>query len=122
MIVFADTGPINYLILIVEVLPALYGRVAVPPSVCEELGRARAPEAVRAWIARPPSWLEVLSPSKMADVGLARLDIGERDAILLAEELRADQFVIDEARGRREAERRNLPRIGTLGVLAKGAE
>ena len=45
MIVVADTGPINYLILIgeIELLPALYDRVAVPPSVCEELGRLRAP-------------------------------------------------------------------------------
>lgn len=36
MIVIADTGPINYLILIgeIELLPALYDRVAVPTSVC----------------------------------------------------------------------------------------
>jgi len=57
MIVIADTGPINYLILIgeIEVLPPLYHRVAVPPSVCEELKRPRAPEAVRTWIAQPPA-------------------------------------------------------------------
>src|SRR5712664_2463012 len=49
MIVIADTGPINYLVLIgeIEVLPALYHRVLVPPSVCEELKRPRAPETVR---------------------------------------------------------------------------
>jgi predicted nucleic acid-binding protein len=124
MIVIADTGPINYLILIGEigVLPALYVRVAVPPSVCEELRNRRAPEAVRAWIAKPPSWLEILSPTKTPDVELGRLDAGERDAILLAEELGADQLIIDEIRGRREAVRRNLPCTGTLGVLAKGAE
>jgi predicted nucleic acid-binding protein len=124
MIVIADTGPINYLILNdeIEVLPALYGRVAVPTSVCEELGRARTPEPVRAWIDHPPSWLEILSPTRSPDVELGRLDIGERDAILLAEELRADQLIIDEIRGRREAERRHLPCTGTLGVLAEGAE
>jgi len=35
MIVIADTGPINYLILIekIDVLPKLYGRILVPPSV-----------------------------------------------------------------------------------------
>ena len=46
MIVIADTGPINYLILIgeIEVLPELYHRVTIPPSVCEELGRPGAPE------------------------------------------------------------------------------
>jgi predicted nucleic acid-binding protein len=49
MIVIADTGPINYLVLIgeIDVLPALYERVVIPPSVHEELGRKRAPEAVR---------------------------------------------------------------------------
>ena len=66
MIVIADTGPINYLILIgeIEILATLYDRVAIPRSVCQELGRPRAPEAVRAWITLPPSWLETLSPSR----------------------------------------------------------
>ena len=124
MIVIADTGPINYLILIGEigVLPALYHRVLVPPSVCEELKRPRAPETVRTWIAQPPAWLETRSPSRSPDAELAHLDAGERDAILLAEELGADQIIIDESRGRREAKRRQLPFTGTLGVLAAAAE
>ena len=43
MIVIADTSPINYLILIgeIDVLPALYDSVLIPPSVREELGRPR---------------------------------------------------------------------------------
>jgi predicted nucleic acid-binding protein len=124
MIVIADTGPINYLILIgeVEVLPGLYHRVTIPPSVCEELRRSRAPEPVRIWIAEPPAWLEVRAPNGSPDADLARLDAGERDAILLAEELGADQIIIDEIRGRREAQRRHIPFTGTLGVLAAGAE
>ena len=124
MIVIADTGPINYLILIgeIELLRVLYHRVAVPPSVREELGSVRAPEAVRVWIAEPPSWLEIIAPTRSPDSGLSHLDAGERDAILLAEELAADQIVIDEIRGRREAQRRGLRFTGTLGVLAAGAE
>jgi predicted nucleic acid-binding protein len=118
MIVIADTGPINYLILIgeVDVLPLLYHRVLVPLSVREELARPRAPEAVRIWIAQPPAWLETRSPSRAPDAELARLDAGERDAILLAEELGADQIIIDEIRGRREAKRRQLPSTGTACV------
>jgi predicted nucleic acid-binding protein len=77
---------------------------------------------VRAWIGQAPSWLEILSPVKSADAELAQLDDGERDAILLAEELRADQIVIGEIHGRREAQRCGLPFIGTLGVLAAGAK
>ena len=124
MIVIADTSPINYLILIgeIDVLPALYGRVLIPPSMREELGRARAPEAVRLWITRPPVWLEIREPNASSDLSLFHLDPGERDAILLAEELHADQVIIDESRGRREARRRNLSFTGTLGVLQAGAK
>jgi predicted nucleic acid-binding protein len=124
MTIIADTGPVNYLILIdeIEVLPALYGSVVIPQTVCDELGRTRAPKPVRAWIAQPPSWLEILSPTRSPDGDLTRLDAGERDAILLAEELGADQIIIDEIHGRREAERRHLSYTGTLGVLAEGAK
>ena len=73
MIVIADTSPIDYLILIgeIELLPALYGRVLIPPSVREELGRLRAPQAVRIWIGDPPDWLEVRKPSLEADQHLS---------------------------------------------------
>jgi len=52
---------------------------------------------------------------------LTDLDAGERDAILLAMELRADQLIVDDREGRREAERRGIPVIGTLGVLREAA-
>jgi predicted nucleic acid-binding protein len=44
MTVIADTGPINYLILIreIQILPALYGRILVPASVDEELKPPRS--------------------------------------------------------------------------------
>jgi hypothetical protein len=47
MIVIADTSPINYLVLIeqIEVLPKLYGRILIPPSVYEELQSVRNPVA-----------------------------------------------------------------------------
>jgi predicted nucleic acid-binding protein len=124
MIVIADTGPINYLILIgeIDVLPALYDLVLIPPSVNEELGRMRAPEVVRLWIVRRPEWLEVRAPSRSVDRFLTHLDAGEREAILLAEEIGADQLIIDESRGRQEAKRRHLPFTGTLGILQAGAK
>ena len=124
MIVVADTTPINYLILIeeIEVLPKLYGRVVIPPAVREELMRPRAPTRVQEWMNEPPDWLEILSPTVTVDSSLAKLDAGERDAIALAEELSADQLIVDELLGRREAERRSLPVIGTVGVLREAAE
>ena len=124
MIVVADTTPVNYLILIgeIDVLAKLYVRVVIPEAVREELTRSRAPAAVRAWIAQPPDWLEVLSPATISDASLDKLDAGERDAIALAEQLSADQLIVDELLGRREAQRRGLSVIGTIGVLREAAD
>ena len=72
MIVIADTGPINYLIQIeqIDVLPRLYGRILVPPSVSAELQDPNAPERVRQWICGPPVWLEVRAPAYPPDAAL----------------------------------------------------
>lgn len=49
-IVVADTGPLHYLILIgqIDLLPRLFGAVAVPITVAGELRHPGAPVAVRA--------------------------------------------------------------------------
>lgn len=39
----------------------------------------------------------------------------------LATELNADQLIVDDREGQREAERRGIPVIGTLGVLRESA-
>lgn len=126
MIVIADTSPLSYLIRIGElaILPKLYQRVIVPLMVCDELKRPGAPVEVREWIAQPPDWLDIRIPFLQADAELveADLDEGERDAILLAQELGADALIIDDMSGRKEAQRRNLHFIGTLGVLRTAAD
>jgi predicted nucleic acid-binding protein len=123
MIVVADTSPINYLILIeeIDILTKMYGRVVIPRTVHHELLRPSAPEMVRAWISQLPAWLEVHAPVNAPDASLIKLDPGERDAILLAGELRADQLIVDDRQGRREAEKRGIPVMGTLGVLREAA-
>lgn len=45
------------------------------------------------------------------------LDLGEREAIQLTTEQKADLLIIDEWRGRAIARSRNLPIVGALGVL-----
>jgi len=51
----------------------------------------------------------------------AELDAGEFDAILLAEELGASELILDDMDGRKEAERRHIHSVGTLGVLQAAA-
>jgi len=60
-LVIADTGPINYLLQIghIDTLAELFGRVILPAAVRDELGRSKAPLAVRSWIADPPAWVDV---------------------------------------------------------------
>jgi predicted nucleic acid-binding protein len=69
-----------------------------------------------------PDWLEVRAPQRSSDGPLARLGDGEREAILLAEELRADRVLVDDLKGRQERIRRRIPFTGTVGVLAAAAE
>jgi predicted nucleic acid-binding protein len=125
MIVVADSGPLHYLILLehIELLRRFYGRVLVPEPVAAELSAAAAPAVVREWMRKPPTWVEVRPvPSDAVSTITDDLDLGERAAIALAETVRADLLLIDEAAGRAEAKRRHLRVTGTLGVLRAGAE
>jgi predicted nucleic acid-binding protein len=124
VIVVADTSPLRYLILIehTHILQALYGRVLVPPIVISELSHEQTPDIVQHWIANLPDWVRVQGPTRELVAVDLSLGAGERAAIALAEELSADALLIDERDGRREAERRGLPVLGTLRVLADAAE
>lgn len=119
MSVVADTGPLNYLILIeaVNVLPQLYTGIVIPQTVAVELTDRGAPQPVRRWIAQAHASLNVV-PDPPADETLHNLDPGERAAIALAHALSASRLLIDDSDGRTEAARRGLKVTGTLGVLA----
>lgn len=83
MIVVADTTPIRYLVAIerAHLLPALFGRVLIPPAVADELSHENTPEMVRAWLAAHPSWLEIRQPAHTLEPEVD-LDRGEREAML----------------------------------------
>jgi predicted nucleic acid-binding protein len=121
-LVIADTGPINYLVLIgnIDVLPRMFEKIALPLAVQTELSDPLAPLPVRHWIASPPAWLEIHNTAGLPRV--SGLDEGETAAIALAESLHADLLLIDERNGVRVARRRGLRVTGTLGVLDLAAE
>jgi predicted nucleic acid-binding protein len=120
MIVVADTTPLRYLVVIERqhLLPALYGRVLIPPAVADELNHENAPAVVRAWLAAQPSWLEIRRPIHALEPAVD-LDNGEQEAIALAEEVAADLLLIDEWDGRMEAERRHLRVVGTFARVGR---
>lgn len=123
MIVVADTSPICYLLLIgeIELLHHIYGQVLIPQAVREELADKRSPEIVQSWIMQPPQWLAIQTVDMPDDNNLDNLDIGERAAIVLAEQQKADLIIIDDLLGRQVAKSRQLIVTGLLGVLDEAA-
>jgi len=96
-LVIADTGPVNYLILIghIEILPVLFEKVILPSAV-KELANPDTPPLVRDWIADPPVWLEVRHTSLLVGSSIPDLGPGEAAAIALAAELHADILLMDD--------------------------
>jgi predicted nucleic acid-binding protein len=123
MIIVSDTTPISELAKVnyLNLLPELFGRVVIPQGVYDELTIGQHPAAL---IVEKLSWLDVVAVSnrlvveKLQQSG--KLDLGESEAIVLAEEMGARQLLIDEKAARRVAKARNLPLIGTMGILLLG--
>ncbi len=123
-VVVSDTSPIRALahIELLHVLRAMFGEVHVPPAVARELSQPPGPfqgvdVAALAWITiRPPGDQERVR--KLQE----ELDLGEAEALALAEEIHADAVLMDEAAGRNVASRLGLPVIGTLGILLRARQ
>lgn len=112
-VVVANSSPfialerIGYLYL----LPALLEKVNIPPAVRQEVFGS---DPVPAWVE------EVSLRQPMAPLMIAmRLGPGEREAVALAMELRADELVLDDLPARRLAISLGIPVIGTLGLLLR---
>src|SRR5271165_1815315 len=110
MFVVADTTPLNYLVLLgeIELLPVIYHGIVIPPVVLKELNHPKTPQEVSRWASKLPEWCSVRAPISAPDEMLRLLDPGERDAIQLALDAGFDTLLIDERKGRREAQRRGL--------------
>ncbi|APB34751.1 Putative nucleic acid-binding protein, contains PIN domain [Gloeomargarita lithophora Alchichica-D10] len=124
MIVISDTSAITNLAVIdqLKLLPLLYGQVIIPEAVYRELVDIDppVPGGVEVQIA---TWLEVKLIKNREVVerlqSEVRLDTGESEAIALALEIGADLLLIDERRGRTEANRLGIKITGLLGILVE---
>jgi predicted nucleic acid-binding protein len=114
----SDTGPLNYLVQIgaESVLKQLFDTVLIPRAVFEELSAEGAPGAVRQWDSAMPDWCRVVELA--AAFRLVGRHSGEREAIVLANQVEARFLLMDDRAGRAAA--RQMTRaevVGTVGVL-----
>jgi uncharacterized protein len=120
MIVVSDTSPLCNLALIdhLWLLKSIYQTVIIPTIVADELAAAKNPTIATIpqldWIQSRSLTNRTIATQLQRDRGL---DAGEANAIALALELQADDLLIDERLGRREARQLGLPIIGILGIL-----
>jgi predicted nucleic acid-binding protein len=114
-VVIADTGPVNYLILIQHtyLLPHMFERVVLPGAVRRELSGLAAPPAVQRWVDSPPAWLEVVETQGVDPA--AGLHQGEAAAIALAVSLHADLLLMDERKRRKSRPWQGLARGWHVG-------
>lgn len=120
LIVVSDTTPLSELAKIgrLDLLRDVYGRVIIPQEVFDEATAWNHP-AVGAIISA--NWIEIRTVANQQSLinlfTSTSLGIGECAAIFLAEELQATRLLMDDLAARREAQSRNLPVIGTVGVI-----
>lgn len=122
MIVVSDTSPLSGLAIAghLSLLRQIYSQVVIPVAVAAELRRGGQDEP-RINEALEVDWVEIRQPTNQTLVktlqGDRNLDRGEAEAIALALELKADELLIDERLGRREANRLGISITGLLGIL-----
>jgi uncharacterized protein len=120
VIILSDTSVITNLAAIqsLNLLPQLYNQVTIPRAVYRELAEINPPVPGTLEV-QTAAWIEVRQVASRSTVERlqieAKLDLGESEAIALALELNADLLLIDERRGRAEANRLGVRISGLLG-------
>lgn len=118
-----NAGPLIHLSWIghLNLLPAVFVEVLVPPAVQDEVLRADSDVlglgALREAFAA--DWLKVRPVADSAAVATLRTDLdrGESEAIVLMREVGADLLLLDDRRARTVAQRQGLPLTGVIGIL-----
>lgn len=122
MIVIADTTPIITLLKInhLEILHKLYGTIHIPNAVYNELTE-NADFPNEAEIIKKCDFIEVHKNISSDRVDLLRratgLDLGESEAIILADSEETKTLLMDERHGRSVAKQMGIHVTGVIGVL-----
>lgn len=106
-----------------ELLPALFTRIALAPAVWHEVvvqgaGRAGSAQVQNA------TWIDVHTVLDTLAVEALRLNLGagESESMVLARELNASLVILDDFRARRAAQQLGLPIAGTAALLQRAQE
>ena len=112
MIVVSDTTALTTLLKagLESILPRLFGEVLIPDEVARELLRFHAtlPDWCRVEAAREGCLLDAL---RLA------IDAGEAEAIALAHDRKADVILLDDKKGRRQAEALGLSCLALPAIV-----
>lgn len=122
MIVVSDTTPLISLMKAdsLQLLEPLFKEVLIPEAVFAELtaNPKHRQEAVQ--IESSP-FIRVVTVKESKAVNILQrtsgLDLGESEAIIYADDAKADVLLMDEAKGRQVAKSMGLQIMGTIGVL-----
>ena len=122
MVIVSDTTTLSNLFMIQKlwILEKLYGNVIIPEAVLYELEKLKLNKLNISQIT-DSTWIKiqpVMNESLVAILSES-LDRGESEAIVLAQELRADLLIIDEIKGRNYAKKLNIRIIGLVGILVQ---
>jgi len=125
MRVVCDTSPLILLSKIrrLDLLAELYEEVIIPASVMDEVGAKPGKEAEQIQALLQSQKFQPWKATKRALEGFPPdLGEGEREAIALALETKADLVVLDDQQGRCVARERGLSVTGTVGILIEARE
>ena len=122
MIVVSDTTPLISLMKAdsLELLAPLFQEVLIPEAVYAEL-TSNPVFSAEAELIKECAFIRVVSVKEQKAVDVLRrvseLDRGESEAIVYADDVKAEVLLMDEAKGRAVARSMGLYIMGTIGIL-----
>jgi predicted nucleic acid-binding protein len=122
MIVISDTTPLISLMKIgqLDLVQRMFGEIQIPDAVFKELvSNKRFQEESRQ--IRESSFIKTVKVADTEAVDRLRqstgLDIGESEAIILSDSVKANLLLMDEVKGRSVAQQMGIQLMGTVGML-----
>jgi len=112
VLVVSNSSPLIALKAIerISLLPNLFESILIPTAIVLETSRS---------IPVKPAWLRIEAPARPLPKSVLRTTLGpgEREAIALALERRADLMILDELPARKIARTTGVNVVGTVGIL-----